>query len=312
MIERAEDAGIQVFHHLVLLAYLLHVLVVELQRTVEIGIERRGGEGFVPDEKTVFQFLQDGGILFNAGQFLLTALRGEGVGSHFLDQRHFVEVAELFDETALLAALQAFGAGIVEQVDAPGAADATVEIIRPHGVLLLVGGQAEAQAQVEGNERSAHAARREDAFSDREQDDGVEVEGAGFQRAHDLQAAERFAFKGNLDQRDVLGQEPVPGPGLQRLQRESHAFQFAHGFVVMIEELAFQRALAGLHLLQYGFEPGRDGIGPWDGLEYGGTDTAGGGQSFGWHENQVFFADGQFKGRNLLRISSCRDIGMLQ
>ena len=126
-------------------------------------------------------------------------------------------VLQLLDIPAFLAGLEAFGPAVGHQPHVLRALDHPVEIVGPHAVLVLEGRQAEALPEFRRDKGRAAAPARENALVGGEKDDVPEIQGAGFQRAHHLQALQRLAPErdGLAGQQFVQQAEPGGGQDVQ-------------------------------------------------------------------------------------------------
>ena len=141
-------------------------------------------------------------------------------------QRHPVMVFQLLDVPALLARLEALCAAVGHQPDVLRTLDHPVEVIGPHAVLVFEGRQAEALPEFRRDEGSAGAPARERALVRGEQDDVPEIQGARLQRAHHLQALQRFAPERDglageqfVQQAQPGGRQDVQGDVAEQVQR---------------------------------------------------------------------------------------------
>ncbi len=200
----AQAAGVQRLGHFVLLAQALDELVVELRRAVEVALEGGGGQFAAADGLDGFRGLGD--LVLRRGE-LHPRRRDEPF------QGDLVVVLQLLDVSAFLAGLEALGPAVIDEPDVLRALDHPVEVVGPYAVLVLVGGQAEAFAELGRDEGGAAAPARERAFVGREQDEVPEVQGAGFQRSHDLQPFQRFAPERDGLAGEEFVQQMQPGGG---------------------------------------------------------------------------------------------------
>ena len=125
-------------------------------------------------------------------------LRGRGNRIHFGGCRVKADgqaevVLKLLDVSAFLAALDAFGAAVVHQPHVLCPLNHTVEVVGPYGVLIFVGGQAEAFPKLRRNKGGLVALAREGALVGAKDYQVAEVQGAGLQRPHNLQALQGFS-----------------------------------------------------------------------------------------------------------------------
>ena len=155
-------------------------------------------------------------------------------------------VLELLDVPALLAALQSFRPRIVEQVNPLGAADTPVEVICPNGILQLISRKPESQAEVVRDEGTAHVACRENPFAHGEHNYVPEVECAGLERPHHLEAAERLSLERHGFQGRQAGQQPEPCPLFQGVEVKPDTGKALDGLAVTVKELPFELRLLRL------------------------------------------------------------------
>ena len=95
--------------------------------------------------------------------------------------------------------------------------DHPIEIVCPHGILVLVGGQAEAFAKLRRNKGSTYATPGKHAFVGAEDNQVAEIQRTGFQRAHHLQALQGFSAERHRNALQQTGQKPQMG-GRKHLQ----------------------------------------------------------------------------------------------
>ena len=143
MIDIAQHSGVQILGDLVLPAESLDRGIIEFRRTVKVILQRRGRKSGMPYGLYI-------------GLSLNYLLRREISGGVRLDKttfyRHSEMILKLFDVTAFLPVLHAFGPGIINQRHLLRPLDEAVEIIRPDSVLELVGRQTEALAELRRDE----------------------------------------------------------------------------------------------------------------------------------------------------------------
>ena len=145
---------------------------------------------------------------------------------------------QLLDEAALFPAPEPFRARIQQQPNVAGPPDHPVEVVRPDGVLILVGGQVEAAAQFRRHEGRCHAAAREDALVAAQHDEVLEIQGARLQRAHHLQALQRLAAERHRrGGHQLLQQAEIRS----RSDGKFAVGQAPHGEVVIPDEIQLQR-----------------------------------------------------------------------
>ena len=143
MIDIAQHSGVQILGDLVLPAESLDRGIIEFRRTVKVILQRRGRKSGMPYGLYI-------------GLSLNYLLRREISGGVRLDKtafyRHSEMILKLFDVTAFLPVLHAFGPGIINQRHLLRPLDETVEIVRPDSVLKLVSRQTEALAELRRDE----------------------------------------------------------------------------------------------------------------------------------------------------------------
>ena len=110
--------------------------------------------------------------------------------------------------TALLPAPEALRTGIVQQEYALCPLDHPVEIICPHRILVLIRRKAEAAAQLGRDKRRTNVVPGEHAFVAGKDDEVLEVQRAGFQRPHDLEALQGLSLEGDAAGRLRLDYKP--------------------------------------------------------------------------------------------------------
>ena len=207
----AEAAGVQRLGHLVLSAQFADKLVIELRRAEEVALEGRGRQHAFPDGPDVVLRLRDG---VPGGGQLHAGRSDEAL------QRYPVMVFQLLDIAAFLPRFQSFRAAVPHEPDLLRPLDHPVEIVSPHAVLVLIRGQAETLPEFRRDEGSAHAAARKRTLVRRQDHDVPEIQGAGFQWPHHLQAFQRFAAERDGFAREELVQQVQPG-GRQYLHADS-------------------------------------------------------------------------------------------
>ena len=136
--------------------------------------------------------------------------------------RQFEVVFQLLDIAAFFTAFHAFRTAVVHQPDVLRPLDHAVEIVRPYGVLVLVGGQAEAFPELRRNEGRGVTLARESALVGAQDHQVPEIQRAGFQRSHDLQALQGFSPEGDRLPLQQAVQHPQPGGGQQRQVHIGH------------------------------------------------------------------------------------------
>ena len=134
-------------------------------------------------------------------------------------------VFQLLDIATFLSVADAFRAVVIDQPDLLRTLDHPVEIIGPDGILVLIGGQAEAPSEFRRDEGGAHAPTREHALVGAQDNQVPEIQGTGFQRPHHLQTLQRFpaerhgnALEQALQQADMRGRKDLQVHFLQDIQ----------------------------------------------------------------------------------------------
>ena len=183
-------AGIHAFGHFFGGGKLFDVGIVELCLAREISLERRGREAELRRMHPCCMFLR-------AGQGIVPFAAADLRLHHIALDLEAVEILELLDITALLAAAAHLGTGIHQQPHILSPLDQTVEIVGPHCVLIFISGEVEALAELGRDERGLHRPVREKTFVAGEDYQVLEVKRPGFQRTHYLHALQRFPFERN-------------------------------------------------------------------------------------------------------------------
>ena len=139
----SEHSVIQRFRHFLLDREFLHRTIVELCRTCQIILQCGGGQDSILDLCHIFL-----GLVYLRDQGRLHIV----ITHDITGQRHIEMVFKLLDVTTFLTGLESFGPGVYKHPDILGAGNHPVEIIGPHGILILICRQPEALSQFRRNE----------------------------------------------------------------------------------------------------------------------------------------------------------------
>lgn len=113
--DTSEYIALDRFTDLLFLLYTFDHRKIELQRTIQIGIDRTGRNGPVP---SFMESLQPLHHFVRFPDLQSRGFRGRDIiDDQFVLQRLFIMVVQLMDKTADFACLQTITAGIVEQAD---------------------------------------------------------------------------------------------------------------------------------------------------------------------------------------------------
>ena len=227
----AEHSPIQGIARFLRLREFFHIFVVELRRALEINLQGGCGKRGAQQGIQVFGSLGDfrRGIVELEGRMQAAAL-----------ERSLEMQFELLDVAAFLPSPQALSARVVEQPQPRAALYHPVEVIGPHGILVLVGRHFKAAPEFAGDEGGTHVAAREEALVAAEYHYVVEVQGAGLQRAHNLQALERLTLERHGYAAHQLVQETEIR---RRTHRKLKVSQLLHGEEVFLREGEFHGQL---------------------------------------------------------------------
>lgn len=211
-----EEGGIYLGAYFVGCLEAGNVAVVELEATIEIGVEGRGREDGTRMDTGVEGVAQAShhglvlGYAYRACRLgrlaCLDVAVLNGVGR--LDQ-------ELEHEARHFAAVQPVGRGVVEQGDMFGTLYEAVEVVGIDGVLVFDGGHAKGLAQVVGDEGCLASCLGQLALVEGEKDEVAEVEVARLEHTHDLQADGRLAVERYGGGSEQAAQQTLQGVGAQ-------------------------------------------------------------------------------------------------
>ena len=190
VVERAEGGIVHPLGKVFLFLETQDILVVETHGTAHPRLQ--GGIGECHPAQSL-QMLRGLGHRSHLRQGIAGNGKRDGTALH----RQAVMVLELLDIAALLSGAQAVAPAVGQQPHPAGPADTAVKMIGRDRVLKLVGGQAEAPAEVVRYHRGRRIPGRESALVHREDYQVLEIQGPDLQRSHDLQTVQRLSAEGN-------------------------------------------------------------------------------------------------------------------
>ena len=196
----AKHGLVHIVGHFVVGSQTFHIVEVELERTLHVGVDGRWREDFLLVEAGL-EFCHHFVGLFHSdgrGDFRLAGSR-EGLELNLLSctEEGIFFGEGLQHEARHLSFVASFGVVVIEQGDALGPLHEAVVIVGVEAHLLLDGCHVVGSAEGVWNERCAFVAFGHFAFVDRKHDDVAEVEVACFEQSHHLQSDGRFAVEGN-------------------------------------------------------------------------------------------------------------------
>ena len=198
--DETEHRSVHVVRHFILWAQSCHVVEVESQWALHIGIDGRWGEDALVVEAFV-QLLHHAVILLHTDGFHRLGFAGGCEGAQadlliFAEQLVFLREG-LQHESRHLTLVSSLRAGIVEERDAFGSLQETVIIVGIEAHFTFDGRHAISGTERVGDEGCAFVALGYLPFIDGEHDDVAEVEVSGLEQSHHLQTDGRFSVEGD-------------------------------------------------------------------------------------------------------------------
>ena len=184
------------------------VTVEEAQLAAQVSADGRGTDSTVVIGETMVEDVEDGGGLVDGLRLTEEGgLAGFQAAEGDISSLHH----QLEHEAGHLALLGIDGGVVVDDGDVVGALEKAVEVVFVDGHLIVDGGQAVGLTDGVGDERGVVDAARHVALVAGEEQHVVEVEVAGLEYTHDLDALGGFAVEGDGGRLHHLGDKALEG-----------------------------------------------------------------------------------------------------